>query len=102
MTTSTLGQVLTFFEQTNGTMSLAQIAHELDVSPARLEGMVQHWVSRGRLREVVSPDNCGTCGIKGECPFVMDLPRGYELATDDNVIPLESSDCGCGPACGAT
>jgi hypothetical protein len=102
MTTSTLGQVLTFFEQTDAPLSLAQIARELEVPPARLEGMIQHWVRRGRLREVVAQENCGTCGVKGQCPFIMELPHAYELATNEDLIPLEAVTVPCDSGCGCS
>jgi hypothetical protein len=100
MTTSTLTQVLTIFEQADGPLSLANIAHRLDISQARLEGMIQYWVRKGRIRETAAGKECGSCGIKGECPFVMEMPRSYELATPDDVIPLDSvglcsGGCGC-------
>jgi hypothetical protein len=99
--TSTLRQVLTIFEQADGALSLAHVARELGISTARLEGMLQYWVRKGRIREVAaSSSGCPSCGIKGECPFVMALPRSYELAADDGVIPVASIGMGCGPRCG--
>ncbi len=87
-TQSTLRQVLTVFETAGTSLSLPQIARELDVSQERLEGMLQHWVRKGKIRENISPTECGTCGHKGAaCPFVMDMPRSYELVVD-NAIPL--------------
>jgi hypothetical protein len=104
MTTSTLRQVLTIFEQADGALSMAHIARELGISTAQLEGMLQYWVRKGRIREVVdSPSGCSSCGVKGECPFVMALPRSYELAADDDgVIPVEKIGMGCGPGCGCS
>jgi len=100
MTTSTLRQVLTVFEQADGALSLTHIARELGISSARLEGMLQYWVHKGKIREVVdSTSGCPSCGIKGECPFVMEMPRSYELAADDDVIPVETIGMGCGPGC---
>jgi hypothetical protein len=104
MTTSTLRQVLTIFEQADGALSLAHIARELEISTARLEGMLQYWVRKGRIREVVDlSSGCPSCGVSGECPFVMEMPRSYELTSDDDgVIPVEKIGMGCGPGCGCS
>jgi hypothetical protein len=97
MTKSTLGQVLAAFEDNSKPKTLVQIARQLDVSPARLEGMIQYWVRKGRLREVLSFSDCGTCGRgPGDCPFTVELPRSYELVTEDSLtIPLISSGDFC-------
>lgn len=96
MTQSTLRQVLTIFETTNRPLSLPQIAHELKVSPERLEGMIQHWVRKGKIRESSSVTMCGGCGQKGACPFVMEMPRSYELVTSGHFVPLAQMGIGCG------
>jgi hypothetical protein len=96
MSASTLTQVLTIFEQADGPLSLANVAHALDVSQARLEGMIQYWVRKGRIRETAAAKECGSCGIKGECPFVMEMPRSYELASPDDTIPLAPASTCCG------
>jgi hypothetical protein len=103
MTTSTLRQVLTILEQADGALSLAHVARKLGISTARLEGMLQYWVRRGRIREVVdSSSGCTGCGVVGECPFVMELPRSYELAANDGTIPVGRIGMGCGPGCGCS
>lgn len=84
------------FETTSRPLSLPQIAHELDVSPERLEGMIQHWVRKGKIRESGSVTECGGCGHKGACPFVMAMPRSYELVTSDHFISLTQMGVGCG------
>jgi hypothetical protein len=76
---SKLRQVLTVFETADSPLSLPQIARELDVTPERLEGMIQHWVRRGKIRQSGSLTDCGTCGQQGGCPFVMALPRSFEI-----------------------
>ena len=62
MSRSTLSQVLNAFEQNRGPVTMAQIARQLDLSPARLEGMVQYWVRKGKLRQVNVYRDCGSCG----------------------------------------
>lgn len=98
MTTTILRQVLTIFEEAQGPLSISVIARELAVSPARLEGMLQHWVRKGRIREIVEINQCGSCGTKGNCPFVVEFPRSYELVTDHSII-LEDA---IKPACHRT
>lgn len=88
MAQSKLRQVLTVFETADSPLSLPQIARELDMSPAQLDGMIQHWVRRGKIRQSGSLSDCGTCGQQGGCPFVMTLPRSYELVTAEDSIPL--------------
>lgn len=100
MAASTLSQVLTLFEQADGPLSLANVAHQLDVSQARLEGMIRYWIRKGRIRESAAAKECGSCGIKGECPFVMEMPRSYELASPDDAIPIASIGACGGGGCG--
>jgi hypothetical protein len=95
MTQTTLRQVLTIFETTNRPFSLPQLAHELNVSPERLDGMIQHWVRKGKIRASGSVTECGSCGHNGACPFVMEMPRSYELVTPDNLIALSSIELTC-------
>lgn len=89
MAPSKLRQVLMAFEKTNGSLSMAQLAQDLDVSPQQLDGMIQHWVRKGRIREVQEFSECGSCGSgdDGSCAYVIDMPRSYELA-NQNMIPL--------------
>jgi len=44
--------------------------------------MIEYWVRKGRIRLAEDVKECGSCGIQGNCPFVIDLPRSYELARD--------------------
>lgn len=94
MSQSKLRQVLTKFETASGPLSLPQIAHELNLPPERLNMMVQHWVRKGKIRESGSLTECGSCGKNGSCAFVMEMPRTYELASDDETIPLYAGE-GC-------
>jgi hypothetical protein len=96
MTQSTLRQVLTIFETAQVPLSLPQIARELEVSLEQLEGMIQHWVRKGKIRESGSAIECGSCGHQGGCPFVFELPRSYELVTETNAIPLNVIGLTCG------
>ena len=42
-----------------GTMSLAELAHRLDADPAAVEGMLDHWIRKGKVCEV--PRWCDGC-----------------------------------------
>ncbi|GJM40855.1 MAG: hypothetical protein DHS20C20_11370 [Ardenticatenaceae bacterium] len=95
MSQSTLRQVLTIFETAVTPLSLPQIARDLNVSPARLEGMIQHWVRKGKIRQSTALSECGSCGENGGCPFVLDMPRTYELATNQENIPLNMVNITC-------
>ncbi len=96
MAYSKLRRVLTIFETADSSLSLPQIARELQVSPAQLDGMIQHWVRKGKIRQSGALTDCGTCGQQGGCPFVMALPRSYELVTTDDAIPLNVVGVTCG------
>ncbi|MCB0047551.1 MAG: hypothetical protein H6642_01185 [Caldilineaceae bacterium] len=99
MAQSKLRQVLTLFEESNGSLSLPQMARRLDVSQSRLEEMIQYWVRKGKIRASVSLSDCGTCGHgDGGCPFTMELPKGYELAGSQDgtgFIPLQALGGSC-------
>lgn len=84
---TTLRQVLNAFEATRAPRTLTQLARELDISPGMLEGMIDHWVRKGRLRETGSGLACTTCGQGATCPFMARMPRSFELAADDDVPP---------------
>ena len=84
------------FETAVTPLSLPQMSHELGVSLERLEGMIQHWVRKGKIRESAAATECGSCGSKGACPFVMEMPRTFELASGANAIPLPMVGITCG------
>lgn len=95
---SMLKQVLEHFEHRAGAVSLAQMARELDVEPGTLQGMIDYWVRRGRLRASGGPvAACNVCGVKTGCAFVGKMPRFYELATGEDPIPLNAAPCGQQP-----
>lgn len=89
MSQSTLRQVLTIFETAEEPLSLPQIARKLDVSAARLEEMIQFWVRKGRIRISKSVTDCGACGKNGACPFVLELPRTYELVREEDALSAQ-------------
>ncbi|MCA9914931.1 MAG: hypothetical protein KC496_16370 [Anaerolineae bacterium] len=94
---SQLREVLNHFSDQSAPISLTRMAREMNLQPGVLQGMIEYWVRKGKLREVnTSGDNCTTCGVKGACPFIVNLPRYYELADNsrDSIPP-----CSCGGTC---
>ncbi len=89
--TTTLRQVLDHFEHQSEAVSLPQMARDLGIERPMLENMIDYWVRKGRLREVSAPA-CNTCGGAQGCPFIMTLPRRYELAVGD---PPTAAPCAC-------
>lgn len=77
-----LKQVLELFEFSPQPLSLPEMARILGVEPGMLEAMIEYWVRKGKLREAGdTAGSCVLCGSRTECPFVVRLPRRYELAT---------------------
>lgn len=90
---SVLKQVLHYFDHRTGPASLSQMARDLDLDPATLDGMLTHWVRKGKLRETgANQAACTTCGHGDGCPFVVQLPRSYERVTGDSP-PEPSPPC---------
>ena len=104
---TTLRQVLRFFEEADGPLSMSQAAQALVITPGMLEGMIAHWVRKGRLREVIDcGEGCATCGGatcgRGQgCPFIpASAPRRYELATGAILQPRPVTPAHSCPHCG--
>ena len=95
---SPLREVLHHFEAQTAPVSLQQMAREMALEPGVLEGMIAYWVRKGRLREVSSTgQTCHSCGIRSACPFIVHLPRYYELVNADTVDePPPACACGTG------
>jgi hypothetical protein len=85
-----LHEVLEEFERTQGPMTLDQLARRLDVERSALEGMVDYWVRKGRLRDdqqatALGATFCGgsACGIACpgplRCPHATAGPRSFSL-----------------------
>jgi hypothetical protein len=85
---STLRNVLAIFEQSSGAISVQQLARQLDVSSPVLEDMIQFWVRKGKVRESGNGETCNTCGSARGCPFIMNMPRRFELVRDDAEVSL--------------
>lgn len=82
--------ILQEIESAGGTVNLADLSRKLDVEPGALEGMLEFWVRKGRLRSSRQGGNfcsasaaCGgSCGGIQGCPFVIQMPHTFSLVTD--------------------
>lgn len=93
--TTTLRQVLNVFENNGEPIALSRLASQFDMPPALIEGMLDHWVRKGKLRVASGHGECGSCAKDGDCAFVVDMPKSYELATRDTVISLDAIGSSC-------
>ena len=62
-----LKQVLEQFDDPRQAGSLSQIAQTLELDMNTLQGMIDYWVHKGKLREVINCDTsqgCSCCGPK--------------------------------------
>lgn len=65
-----LKQVLAEIEKSNGTVRMEVLSRKLGIDPAVLEGLVEHWVRKGRLQRMNQDDLlCSSSGCKETCPF---------------------------------
>jgi hypothetical protein len=82
-----LHQVLTEIEQANGPITLNELSRKLNVETSALQGMIEFWVRKGRLRDdeaatavatACTPSGCGdSCYGLTACPFTAKMPRSY-------------------------
>ena len=90
-----LQQVLEELKTAKGPVSLDALAHKLGVERSALEGMIQFWIRKGRIKDDIleseSPHDvcesvCSTSSCSGpkNCTFVMSMPRTYSLKLDDS------------------
>jgi len=63
-------------------MSVRDLASELELRPAQVESMVDFWINKGRIRVSTNLSECGSCSVQGECPFILEMPRTFELVND--------------------
>jgi len=82
-----LQQVLHEIENANAPITLQTLSHRLNIEPSALQGMIDFWVRKGRLRDDDAvADDCSpsggcsdSCGGASGCAFVVDTPRSYSL-----------------------
>lgn len=95
---SQLKEVLNRFADQTIPVSVNRLAQDMEIEPGVLRGMIDYWVRKGKLREVNSGgETCMSCGVKSVCPFIIALPRYYEIATDEN--DDDTPPCACGGSC---
>jgi len=71
-----LARILAAIELSGGAVDLRTLARTLEVEPGALEGMIQHWVRKGRLVARAGdgdPDAGGascpsSCVVRAACP----------------------------------
>lgn len=82
-------QVLREIEQADGPVTLAELSRRLDVAPSALQGMIDFWVSKGRLQDTSAPSasdgtthGCGTKSCSGgpeTCAYIAKMPRTLSI-----------------------
>ena len=82
MTTSKLSRLLTLLEGSSGAISIRELAKDLDISKGRVESMMEYWISKGRIKKSTSQTECGNCSALGDCPFILEMPRTYDLVNE--------------------
>ena len=91
MAISVLSKLLTLIEDSSGAYSIQGLARELDVSPAHVESMLEYWIRKGKIQSSKNLTECGSCTVQGDCPFVLEMPRTFELVTgQDHLSDLDS------------
>ncbi len=94
-----LTQVLREIQTTQGTLRLDELATRLDMQPSALKGMIDFWVSKGRLKledgqtgDVACGSSCGaSCAAASACPFVAKMPVMYSLNSQKKQNLIEIS-----------
>jgi hypothetical protein len=85
-----LKQVLQEIESSHGPLSLDDLSRQLGVERGALEGMIDFWVRKGRLKEdyavalqgLCPGAECGSaCPGAESCQWVTNLPRSFSLLT---------------------
>ncbi len=90
MPASKLSQLLTIFKGSQQPLTISMLAEKLESTPAAIEGMLDHWLRKGKLHLTSGHQECGACSKNGDCAYLIDLPRTYELATPDQLLSLDS------------
>lgn len=87
-----LRDVLRAVEAADGSITLNELSHRLDIDPGVLAAMLEHWSRKGKI--VISGDStmpcavpdkpvtcsCGTGSTSPDCPFKARLPRSFEIS----------------------
>ncbi|NWF64452.1 MAG: hypothetical protein HXY38_09120 [Chloroflexi bacterium] len=87
-----LNLVLKEIAGANEPISLTVLSNKLAIEQSALEGMLAHWVRKGKLRDDDAEESsaCGTGGTGGcgcactgtdACAFVAKMPKTYSLSS---------------------
>ncbi|MCK4489654.1 MAG: hypothetical protein KAU23_05305 [Anaerolineales bacterium] len=90
-----LTQVLLEIESAHNSLNLSELSHKLDIDRSALDGMIQFWVRKGKLRDddadlaavmsTCSPPSCGgSCAGMATCPFIAKMPKTYSIPSQKN------------------
>jgi hypothetical protein len=84
-----LNQVLYEIQQASGPMTINELSRKLGIESSALQGMIDFWVRKGRLRDddALAADDAacggGSCGDNcfglTACPFTAKMPRSYSI-----------------------
>ncbi len=81
-----LNQVLREIENSRGPITIGELSRKMGVEPTALEGMIQFWVHKERLKSEDDQINgavcsCGTgansCAPVSDCVFIAKMPKTY-------------------------
>lgn len=65
-----LTSVLHEIEKSKGAIRMQTLSQKLGIDESVLEGMIEHWVRKGRIRRMGQDDLlCGASDCKDNCPF---------------------------------
>lgn len=82
-----LQQVLHALEQAQQPLSLNDLAAQVGVDTATLEGMLAFWERKGRIvlhdGQACMSRGCGGCSPTGGCAFAGPSPRAFLLVPDE-------------------
>ncbi len=95
MKTSKLSNLLTKIEESSGAFSIQTLARELDLTPERVESMLEYWIRKGKIESSTNLTECGSCSAQEDCPFVLEMPRTYELVKEGVGEMIEIVQPGC-------
>lgn len=83
-------QVLRDIKTSKCTLNLDSLSRKLGVDRSALQGMIDYWVHKGRLRDdqemAMTPDICTTVGCAGSCTgprncsFKVKMPKTYSIS----------------------
>lgn len=82
-----LNQVLREIETAQGSITLSELSRKLEITPTALEGMLQFWVRKGRIKaddstsssENVSEGCSKSCSGTPNCVYVAKMPKTYSI-----------------------